>query len=120
MTRTDQLRRDLRIAFEFNAGVPQAELAGAYGISERTVRRAIRRAAQSGERTGEAIEELSRRYTELTAAIEDLALARGGADRLAAISEQVPMLRERHELRLALAAFAAPRSIEGPWGTGHL
>jgi hypothetical protein len=111
MTRADQMRRDLRIAFEFRAGIPQAEIAAAHGISVRTVGRAVWRVTQMGTTTGAAVEELSRRYTELTAAIEDLAIGRVGGSRAEALCEQLPLLRERHEVRLELARLVPAEQL---------
>ncbi len=53
---------------------------------------------------------MGRRYCEITAAVEDLAIARHGfspEDRTSSIRAQLPLLRERHDLILALAELGA-------------
>ena len=115
MTRDRQLRRDLAIALEAIGGRPQREIATRYGICTRTVRRAIGRAQQlaDGNYSKETLESLDKRWTELTASIEDLGIARIEAQNprtlIAAISKQSKLMHARSKLQIACARIDPAR-----------
>lgn len=114
MNRRAQAHRDLLIALESLTGRSQSAIAERYGISERTVRRAVKRAKQRGGAfpTGTSFGHLSEHWVQLAAAIEDLALVRTAATNprtsVAAIRAQAALLIERWRILVSLGLVQAP------------
>lgn len=109
MNRREQERRDHLIAAGSASGLCQNELADRFGVSERTVRRALGRVRGAAVRP--SLDRLTDHCDQLDEAIEQLGIARSAAENprtvVAAIGAQAQLLMRRHEIwaDLGLAPF---------------
>lgn len=111
MRRSEQSRRDRRIAFERKT-TAAGEVARRHGVSTRTVRRAVRRVEREVGRDGMiGIDLMARQKARLESANDELSRLRGRHDdpellvrivsaQLEVIREEVDLARERGELGL--------------------
>ena len=110
MNRLDQSRRDHQIAADAATGSKRAELARRYGVSERTVRRALGRVQRAD---GGAQERLADFHRYLDAAIEQLGFdrlqARNPRTRIAALRLQMDLMRDRERPVLGASAEVLSR-----------
>jgi len=109
MNRLDQSRRDHQIAADTAAGASQALLARRYGVSERTVRRALVRVKRDD--CG-ALERLADFDSRVNSAIEQLGIermkARSPRTRVAAMHLQMNLMKERERLLIGPSGQTSP------------
>src|SRR5687767_7298369 len=97
MGRSERERRDLLIAFEYQTGATQKEIARRHGVDPRTVRRALKRLRDDPPMVSvhEPLERLESHLLWLERGIEDLALARTSAR---SSRTQIAAIKTQHKL----------------------